>query len=121
MGVSLHGLDELGLQGLHVAPQLSQLGILGSGRQGLPAPLPPLLLHPHTHPCHTLFDNNNNNSTGVPGNARYLLGMSYPSPERQHVLTFETLGSVHILFDAVFQIMHCSLWPQLVTVDVQNL
>ncbi len=37
-------MDEFGLQGLHVAPQLAELGILGSGRQGLPALLAPLPL-----------------------------------------------------------------------------
>ncbi len=45
MSVNLHGMDELGLQGLHVAPQLAELGILGSSCQGLPALLPPLPLY----------------------------------------------------------------------------
>ena len=32
VSVSLHGMDKFGLQGLHVAPQLAELGILGSSR-----------------------------------------------------------------------------------------
>lgn len=44
-------------------------------------------------------DNNNNNSNdlqGVPADARYVLGMSYPSSARQHVLTMKTQGQSNV-------------------------
>ena len=56
-------------------------------------------LHQHIYNNNNKNKNNNNkndddddDNIGVPANARYLLGVSYPSSERQHVLTMKTLS-----------------------------